>query len=457
MCHPLLRIAPVAAGGLALFAAAASSAWAQEVSGTVYDSIAGAPLAGARVQLADPRDLAAPLAATATTDSAGRFSLGEVPPGRYLVGFSHSVLEELGVEPPTLEVEVGSAAVALQLAVPGPARLMHALCGSHSLAGREGAIAGVLRDADSQLPVGGSVVARWIELVFGVTGFRQRVRQHTVSADPSSGRFLICELPADVEIALLAAHDSDATGAIPVTFARQGFVRRDLWIGSARSARISGRIHSARGAPVEGALVKISGSALEARTEANGSYVITTLPGGSRTVMVSALGYMPEQRAVDIIAGASLTLDIELTTVRTVLDTVSVMAERLYAADRSGFERRRRQGIGYFIDRSDIDRLMPAQLSDLFRGIPSARLEHVPGGMLIRMRGEGSSCAPLVFLDGLRLSGVDMSDLDRLVQPRDIESLEVYTEELAPAEFTTLDDCGVVVIWTRPTIPRPRR
>ena len=77
----------------ALGLAIASPAAGQEtglstVSGTVFDSIAATPLAGAEVTLAGGTF-------TAVTDAQGRFRI-QVPPGSYPVTFSHPDLSAWG-------------------------------------------------------------------------------------------------------------------------------------------------------------------------------------------------------------------------------------------------------------------------------------------------------------------------------------------------------------------------
>jgi len=73
------------------------------VSGVVRDSIARMPLAGAMVQLVAADGLAS-FIRTAVSDSLGRFTLGDVPDGRFTLGFFHPMLDSLGVEAPLRDV-----------------------------------------------------------------------------------------------------------------------------------------------------------------------------------------------------------------------------------------------------------------------------------------------------------------------------------------------------------------
>ena len=74
------------------------------VGGIVTDSVAGAPLAGATVQLASEVDRT--ITHTSVSDSTGRWRVPAVKPGRYLAGFFHPTLDALGIEPPVILVQI---------------------------------------------------------------------------------------------------------------------------------------------------------------------------------------------------------------------------------------------------------------------------------------------------------------------------------------------------------------
>lgn len=78
------------------------------ITGIVYDSIAGAPLAGANVQLAAADSLGR-FSGGAVSDSLGRFAIDGVPNGRYLIGFLHPMLDSLGLQPTLRAVTVVDA------------------------------------------------------------------------------------------------------------------------------------------------------------------------------------------------------------------------------------------------------------------------------------------------------------------------------------------------------------
>ena len=68
------------------------------VSGTVFDSVAGKPMRGATVRFVGVNDPAQ--VRTVFSDSSGRYAIAAIPPGRYLAGFAHPLLDSLGYDPP---------------------------------------------------------------------------------------------------------------------------------------------------------------------------------------------------------------------------------------------------------------------------------------------------------------------------------------------------------------------
>jgi hypothetical protein len=61
-------------------------------------------------------------------------------------------------------------------------------------------------------------------------------------------------------------------------------------------------------------------------------------------------------------------------------------------------------------------------------------------------------CAPAVFLDGILMEGAAQAGgLDRIVQPSEIQGMEIYTGiTRVPLQYSTPGSrCGVIVLWTR--------
>jgi PAS domain-containing protein len=84
------------------------------LSGLVFDSARGAPLAGAQVFVSGTQY-------AATADGEGRFRVEGVPPGEYSVSFTHPRLDSAGAVPAARTVAVaGTDVEGLALAVPAP-------------------------------------------------------------------------------------------------------------------------------------------------------------------------------------------------------------------------------------------------------------------------------------------------------------------------------------------------
>ncbi|MEP7347513.1 MAG: Plug domain-containing protein [Gemmatimonadaceae bacterium] len=109
-----------------------------------------------------------------------------------------------------------------------------------------------------------------------------------------------------------------------------------------------------------------------------------------------------------------------------------------------------------------IERKQPLNSSDLLRMIPSVDVLPAAIGMFgraVAMRNPfgGGWCRPDLYVDGVYFrSGT--AELDDLLQPDEIDGIEVYTRQSqAPLQFSNrISGCGSLVVWTRRT-PRGKR
>jgi hypothetical protein len=464
------------------------------VSGTVFDSVRMAPLWDAVVRVVNAESPAdAPV--TASTDSLGRFALGALPTGRYVATFSHPAVDALGVQAPTYVVVVAdSTSVALPMATfsAGSVRAVH--CGPQAVGDSTGVVVGFLRDARDRLPVaGGAITARWVEVVVGARALRQEVATRAARTG-ESGWFALCGVPLGTDVPVQAAHGGDSSGVVRLRTTASGFVRRDLYVGVAtyhtsvppamvdtatgspveradggRTAaarrgvgRVVGVVRAAGGGPVRSARLLVLGSGIEATTDAEGRFVLRGLPEGTRTLAARAVGYFPEELPVDVFADGADTVRVALNTVRRVLDTLRIVAT---AVDRGrlAFNERRRAFSGTFLDAERIDRAIPIFVSDLFRQasgitvVPMSSPDMQGTVYMLRVRGGGGFaatgrqlCLPLVFIDGMRFAlQYDLRELDQLVAPRDLQSVEFYPGVSAPVQFNRTNNCASIVITTK--------
>jgi hypothetical protein len=456
------------------------------VSGMVFDSTARVMLAGAVVQLARADAPGAPIAYSAQTDTGGRYVITGVQPGRYLAGFFHAVLDSLGVEPVarTFDVGAGNRNVRLPLAVPSARTIANVLCGANAATDSTSAVFGRLYDAETLRPVAGAtVVVRWNELIVGRRGARHgRAEARGTTAD--DGGFAFCNAPGDAFVGLRAMRGRDTTGTVELHLRARGAMRRDLFVGSVTSttvvrpastdsarrptshvvrhgrAQLTGVVRGKDGRPINGARLRLTDSGAEALSNADGHFALTGVLAGTQMLEARALGFYPDRRAVDLVAGRQAALDLTLETLRSVMDTVRITAARVYSTDLSGFERRRTAGAqGRFFDQSDVELYQPRRITELLNRVPGVQVYGPSSDTPVLVRNATSGyCAPEIYIDRMRMSGISAQEIEMLVRPEELLGMEVYRSEVdTPAEFTRADGCGSILIWTNRWARRLRK
>lgn len=449
------------------------------VSGVVRDSLrGGAPLAGARVQLV-PSDDRPQDARSADTDKAGMFSIGDVPHGRYLIGFLHPLLDSLGLEPTARAVVIdGARAVEVQLTTPSPARLRSTVCGGQASGAAPALVMGIVRRAaDRAAAQGAAVTAEWFDIAIRMASVGHR-RSSANDTTATNGWYALCGVPQQGTVVLSARKGDSSTDRIEVEVTASGFARRDLYLGEVRMepvpapADIASDIDSAAGPvqrrfgdgalrgivvagegqrPIANAQVSVAGSDV-ATSSATGEWSLARLPTGTRNLEVRSVGHQPRRIAVDVIPGAE-PLRVALTTTGATLDTIRVTASRL-RLEGTGFDERRRIGMGRYFTAEDFIRRGLIYTSDLFLSMSGIRMDRSSlGEMHLRMRGIFGACTPHVYINGSHMRGFSASDIDSFVSPREIAAIEVYHGTSVPPEFQPeVNGCGSIVIWTAPAV-----
>jgi len=145
-------------------------------------------------------------------------------------------------------------------------------------------------------------------------------------------------------------------------------------------------------------------------------------------------------------------VQVALSTFKSVLDTVKIIAQ--YVADRhgSGFEDRKRSGLGKMLTSEDLERRGAIFTSDAFKNLAGTRLERDEiGRRHIYVRSAfGDWCEPSVHIDGLYMWNLTADDIDGMVSLRYVKGIEVYTQETTPAEYQrAMTGCGTILIWTK--------
>ncbi len=430
--------------------------------GTVWDSIRGGPLAGARVRLAGR-------GWRATADPEGAWTLDRVPPGSYRVTFAHPALDSLGVEPGFTDAVVEADGVTLvALAVPPLERILARQC-PDSLAG---AVVGFVRD-----PVGRPLPA--VEVTAAEPGEPGRS-----AVTDEAGSFLLCGLPVGRDVTVSARVGPVASDVRTVRTLPEMAVRADLRVAvptAVRSApsppvevppRLSGTVVDlSNGRTVEGAMVEVldadGGLVIRRLTDAEGVFRVLPGPSGEYGLRVERLGYAPVEGARVAVGEEGTTVEIRMAPAALAVDGVVVeVPGRVPSLELAGFYDRRDQGLGLLLDRTAIDAMNLRETGDIVHQVPGlATLPQQSRGsmdstrrfLMFRRAARGSSgCMPAIFMDGNRIrEGGDwkqaMPSLDELIPVDEVEALELYDGPAStPAQFSSMGGaCGVIVIWSR--------
>ncbi len=423
------------------------------VRGRVIDSlVTGRPLAGATVELVE-------LAKQTTTDPRGIFRFDSIPVGTYLLTFHHPDLAAFGFTPPeqTIRVDPGMMPPVL-LATPAPATVYHRLCP----APRDqdtGVLLGTIRNAGTDRPLVATVRGEWVVNFVSPDGATTRQPRAVRTTADSAGRFQLCGVPSDVAVAVWTTAANGDGGPIELRLEGREVGVRHLTHSladplTAQQAKVHGTV-SGGGQPVALAHVRLLGHEGRAVSDATGRFVLDSLPAGSHTLEVGALGFAPSRRQIDLPPGGELRLDLTLAAVARELPELNVTVSEATLA-RSGFEERRRRGMGgHYITREEIARRGSIRVEELLRTAPGIRLEPVGSSeyRIVSLRGGpgwSDSCQPTVFVDSFKVPVDPDSGISLPVSPNEVEGIEVHNSTTsAPLQYRIASaSCGVILIWT---------
>jgi hypothetical protein len=418
------------------------------LQGAVFDSTSMAVLAGARVAVIGTN-------AVGETDASGRFRLQAVPAGSHWVSFYHERLQALGVSPPSLQVSFREGeTVEVVLAVPSEETLLAGWCLAEQPAPGFGAVAGVVRDSITGVPMPRAIVRA--EVVSRVPGI-QPIEVRTDEA----GYFRMCSVRADMDVRLQASF-GQSSGRTVELFLPAGSARvHDLVLLMSAEGTLAGYVRDyASGDPVEGAVVSVLGTASSTLTDLTGRFILDDLPPGRHLVTTDHIAY--EERTDSVTIFSEETVDIEVR-----MATEALEVEGLVVTARTRFGRTSLAGDDKrvdFIGREEIEAMLPriSQTADILRNMntPGLRIRDVyqmdeltgvmvPGVCIeISRRSGGEGCIPAaVALNGVIVPLPDqiMRDLD----PHVIDRIEILSPIDAQFQFGSVAGNGAIAIYTR--------
>ncbi|AHG92705.1 hypothetical protein J421_5170 (plasmid) [Gemmatirosa kalamazoonensis] len=436
--------------------------------GVVYDSLTRRPLARAYVQVVRAGDLDG--GRTVAADSAGRFRVDSLAPGRYLVAFFHPLLDLLRVQATPRVVELGVDIVRVDLGVPDLARVRPVVCGSaQAPSDSSGLLAGRVRDSADGAPVeNAKVVLTWSEVALDAGGVRTEHRRVPVTTG-RGGSYVLCGVPAGEEMVVSAAAPGRASGEVALEVPPRGFMMLDLALGDTTAgdttaagamhgtARLTGVVRDSAGRAVRGARVSIRGATASTTADADGVFSLGGLPAGTRTLEVRAIGFALRRLPVDLGSDRAAAVNVRMDRVPT-LAAVTVLGTP--TSGLAGFlDRRARNVADRFITAEDLVRLHASLVSDALRGMRAVWVvpdRHLGTRLLgtspfTRLHGGNARCAAWIVLNGQAVPRGD--DIDMWVGTKDVVGIEVYADGgSVPIKYRppdNFDGCSVVLVWTR--------
>lgn len=217
---------------------------------------------------------------------------------------------------------------------------------------------------------------------------------------------------------------------------------------TAGSVKVTGSVTDQNHGPVQSVELKLRrGNRVDAITysDERGQYEFNGVTAGNVTISAQRIGFRRRNFALMVAANATQqTFDIDLVSIPT--DIEAVVIEESPGRLQEFADHRKSSKFGHFFDQNEIRVKNPRYVSELFRGIPGARLAPNPaGGSTLQLRG----CQPKVWLDGVQ---AQYANIDEVIAPSEIAGIEIYPSWAGvPARYMDRENraCGSVLIWSR--------
>jgi hypothetical protein len=235
---------------------------------------------------------------------------------------------------------------------------------------------------------------------------------------------------------------------------------RELHPQNPATGSIHGMIRGDDGRAVANAEISVRGAgAHTTRSDNSGRFSITT-EAGRNAVSVRLLGRQPLDTSITVSAGATAELDVVLPRI-TSLDTVVTNAQPVdcrQATTLDGFNCRRQNASGIYLDQGDIARRKPYFLGDLFYQMPGMEVIPTKTGRSFRPKDYRTYCM-VVLVNGRpgpsptpeELLGVEVFE-----KYQDVPTAYRNFSWMPPgAKFPPDFPCVVVNLWTRAAARHP--
>jgi len=200
---------------------------------------------------------------------------------------------------------------------------------------------------------------------------------------------------------------------------------------------VTGKITDGNNTPVSGVTVSLKGTTTATQTDAEGNFTIT-VPGNNAVLVISSVGFKEQERTI----GDATTLNINLASATSDLNEVVVL----------GYTSAKKKDIigAVSVVSSEDLRITPSsnlavQLQGRAPGVTVSSSGQPGAGAVVRIRGFASAGNnnPLYIIDGVPTTDA------QLLNPNDIESLQVLKDASSAAIYGARSSNGVVIITTK--------
>jgi hypothetical protein len=177
---------------------------------------------------------------------------------------------------------------------------------------------------------------------------------------------------------------------------------------------------------------------------------------GTQSVLVRRVGYSPVEQPIDVTSLATNQLTVRLGAYTPVLSSVDVKAKS-DPLESTGFERRKKMGMGRYMDLDDIKKISPTYTSDILRRIPGIYVTGSGSSANVSTT-RGNGCVAYL-IDNNTVSASAGQSIDEIVGEQDIAAVEFYNPVDVPMELSSGSNsgCALLVIWTKGKLQQTKK
>jgi hypothetical protein len=206
-----------------------------------------------------------------------------------------------------------------------------------------------------------------------------------------------------------------------------------------------------------------------ARTAADGSFQLQLRTAASVRIQAQRAGYRTTLTAeLPVATREAVEVEVRLSATAVAIEPLRVTARveppKRRNLELNGFYQRERLGIGKYVRREEIELRPSMNLAQVLARVQGAAIHYQGSKQYIYFTRNGrprlrqsfrgppqNACLPRLFVDGTRVTYDANNDINGVVNPGQIEAIEVFRGPAEiPVQFNDNNSaCGVILIWTR--------